>query len=363
MNNKLTELVALSVVAKPLANGVYGGCDDLQPVIPLLARGTCSVQKHLVSLYGDEPFTAAEKIINRCESTGVRVVTFHDPSYPELLKEIHMPPPVLYCKGTIPSGRKISVVGTRKSDRYSEEVTRKVADGLAAAGISVVSGLAMGIDRKAHEGALDAGGSTIAVLPQGIDMVYPAANTDIYRRIAASEISCIVSEYPPGVRNGDGWTFARRNRIISGMSEAVVITMAPLKSGAMITARYALEQNRDLYACPGNAFSESYAGCHRLIKQGAVILYDLDEFLNEIDPLFPAMKMRNPGASGSQADIDLPGDGTLVRAVLDTAGTSWTDIDTVIRKLQKPAEQVNMAVTELEISGILVRMGNRVRRV
>ena len=358
----------LSIISSPVAAGiVYSGSISQTELLQLAGKGEHKVQEHLVRFYGEDPASAAEKIILRCENSGVRIVTVWDASYPALLREIHMPPLVLYCRGGGMHGRHVSIVGTRGSDPVSEDITRRIAASLVSRGITVTSGLALGIDRNAHIGALSAGGATLAVLPQGVDVVTPAANRDIYERILASPGSSAVSELPPGIRSGEPWVFVRRNRIISGISWATVITQAPLKSGAMITAHYALEQNRDLYVCPGNSFDESYGGCHSLIKQGAQIISGLDEFMHDIDPLYEGADAED---AASTEDVQLhtiikPGAAFegAEKVVMRAAQKSWAEIDEMARSSSLPIDEINRAVTSLEIAGNIIRRGNRVRAV
>ena len=359
----------LSVISSPAAAGiVYNRGVQPYDLLAAIKQGVQhKVQEHLVRLYGEVPASAAEAVIRRCESSGVRIVTVWDDEYPQLLREIYMPPLVLYCRGELHKGRHISIVGTRGSNTLSEDITRRIASSIASRGITVTSGLALGIDRNAHLGSLCAGGSTIAVLPQGIDVVSPAANRDIHDRILASPGSAVISELPPGIKSGEPWVFARRNRIISGISEATVIIQAPLKSGAMMTAHYALEQNRDLYVCPGNAFDVTYSGCHSLIKQGAQIISGLDEFISDIDPLYSREKCdeAEPGRI-VQLQLIMEAGSSFEGAeklVIEAALNAWADIDEIARKNSIPADEINRAVTSLEISGNILRRGNRVRAV
>lgn len=362
--------IMLSIISRPASAGIIYSRDvEFSELINIASKSGNTVQEHLVKLYGGDPAKAAESILAKCESAGISIVSVWDDDYPVLLREIYMPPLVLYYMGSLSKERHIAIVGTRGADSCSAGITRKIAAALAGKGITVVSGLALGIDRNAHIGALSAGGSTIAVMPQGIDLVTPSANSDIHRRIIESGSSAVISEYPPGVRSPDKWVFARRNRIISGMSEAVVITQAPVKSGAMITARYAIDQNRDLYACPGNAFDESYGGCHYLIKQGASMLTGIDEFLCGIDPSFVPLEPEvqcdlpmpaAPGESGP-ADITCAVPDPVMQVIISMAGVGWKDIDEIARVSGIRIDDINMAVTSLEISGMAERMGNRIK--
>ncbi|NLV67736.1 MAG: DNA-protecting protein DprA [Spirochaetes bacterium] len=367
-DDKRFNSVMLSVLASPASSGiVYSMGIEQGQIMENIRHRRLKVQEHLVKRYGDDPFAAAEKIIRSCEASGIGIVTVWDDEYPPLLREIYMPPLVIYCRGKPQGGRHVSIVGTRGSNAMSEEITRRIASTIAMRGITVTSGLALGIDRNAHVGALSVEGSTLAVLPQGVDVITPASNRDIYEKIISSPGSAVISELPPGIRSGDTWVFAKRNRIISGISWATVIVQAPLKSGAMITARYALEQNRDLYVCPGNIYDSGYSGCNNLIKQGAQVISDIEEFICEIDPLYCARE-KEPVSNGE--DIQLSFDAEKIsmyngaeKLIMQAASGAWADIDEIARSNSVPVDEIARAVTLLEISGNLIRRGNKVRTV
>lgn len=368
LNDAIFNSVMLSIMSSPAASGVvYSRGVTLDDLMDGVRQGDHRVQEYLVKLYGENPAAAAAAIIRRCEALAVKIVTVWDDMYPPLLREIYMPPVVLYCRGDPVCCRHISIVGTRGSNAISEEITRRIAASIVSLNITVVSGLALGIDRSAHLGALSAGGRTTAVMPHGVDVITPGANRDVYDKMLASPGSAVISEVPPGVRSGGSWVFARRNRIISGISDTVVITQAPLKSGAMITAHYALDQNRDLFVCPGNSFDETYSGCHSLIRQGAQIISGLDEFMHEIDPLYSAEKKEDAGP-GENMQLRLSMEAGTVfegaeKVVIQSALNSWADIDEIARTNSVPVDEITRAVTSLEISGNLLRKGNRVRAV
>lgn len=209
-------------------------------------------------------------------------ITQNDIRFPESLKTIQNPPSKLYCIGdmNLLNNRKISVVGSRKCTAYGKSIAGRLSKKIADAGISVVSGLAKGIDSSAHIDALEHTGSTIAVLATGIDRCYPASNQGLYNQI--SKKGLIISENPPGYicRKYD---FPRRNRIISGLSDAVVVVEAPLRSGALITAEYAMEQGKELFAIPGNITSFFSIGCNQLIREGAKPVAILDDVLTDLN--------------------------------------------------------------------------------
>jgi DNA processing protein len=210
-------------------------------------------------------------------------ITTRDEGYPKLLKEIHDPPIGLYRKGDYLFGQPcVAIVGSRRTTLYGQAVAKKLGAELAKLGFCVVSGLARGIDTAAHEGALSVGGKTAAVLGTGLDIIYPSENLDLYRRIAES--GAVLSEFPFG-RKADRQSFAMRNRIVSGMSEAVVVVESDVSGGAMITARFAGEQGRLIFAVPGRIDQPSSAGCHQLIRDGATLLTSVDDILNELNYL------------------------------------------------------------------------------
>jgi DNA processing protein len=219
----------------------------------------------------------------RLAKAGAAFITTRDEGYPKLLKEIHDPPIGLYRKGDYLFGQPgVAVVGSRRTTLYGQAVAKKLGADLAKLGFCVVSGLARGIDTAAHEGALSVGGKTAAVLGTGLDIIYPSENLGLYRRIAES--GAVLSEFPFG-RKADRQSFAMRNRIVSGMSEAVVVVESDVDGGAMITARFAGEQGRLIFAVPGRIDQPSSAGCHQLIRDGATLLTGVDDILNELNYL------------------------------------------------------------------------------
>src|SRR5882672_4107015 len=233
----------------------------------------------------------------RLAKAGATFITARDEGYPKLLKEIHDPPIGLYRKGGYLFDRPgIAVVGSQRTTLYGQSVAKKLGADLARLGFCVVSGLARGIDTAAHEGALSVGGKTAAVLGCGIDIVYPPENLGLYRQIA--ETGAVLSEFPFG-RKADKQTFPMRNRVVSGMCEAIVVVESDVAGGAMITARFAGEQGRLIYAVPGRIDQPSSAGCHQLIRDGATLFTGIDDILNELnylDGLRPAAIPPKEGA-------------------------------------------------------------------
>ncbi|MFC1767786.1 DNA-processing protein DprA [Candidatus Margulisiibacteriota bacterium] len=222
-----------------------------------------------------------EKEQEKVLKSGYRALTIYDENYPQNLKNIYDPPPVLYTDGDIlaSDSKAIAIVGTRKPTHYGKEMARKTAEELSRFGFTIISGLAMGIDSEAHMGALEAGGRTIAVFGNGLDNVYPSINKELAERISGSGAN--VSEFPMG-HPPDKWTFPQRNRIISGLSLGVVVIEGSLDSGALITARLGLEQGREVFAVPGSVRSEFSRGPHSLIKDGAKLVEGIDDILEEL---------------------------------------------------------------------------------
>jgi DNA processing protein len=211
------------------------------------------------------------------------VVTLQDEDYPRLLRQINLPPPVLYVKGSyLPEDDwAIAVVGTRRAKTYGLEVTRYLVGGLARNGITIVSGMARGIDSQAHRTALEAGGRTIAVFGSGIDIIYPSENAGLARDIAAA--GALITEYPLGTKP-DRKNFPPRNRIISGLALGTLVSQAPEGSGALITAYFALEQGREVFAVPGSLLDRGCSGTNRLIQQGeAKLVMRVEDILEELN--------------------------------------------------------------------------------
>jgi DNA processing protein len=263
-------------------------------------------------------------------------ITAREGGYPRMLKEIHDPPIGLYGKGSYQFEQScVAIVGSRRTTLYGQAVAKKLGSELAQLGFCVVSGLARGIDTAAHEGALSVGGRTAAVLGTGIDIIYPSENLDLYRRI--TESGAVLSEFPFG-RKADRQSFAMRNRIVSGMSEAVVVVESDVAGGAMITARFAGEQGRLLFAVPGRIDQPTSAGCHQLIRDGATLLTGVDDILNELSYLGGMRPAAIPAPEGAQGVLEqLQGELTapeqqIVRALHNGAAlgidalASWTGL-------------------------------------
>jgi DNA processing protein len=219
--------------------------------------------------------------LQRIRASGVMISTWEDPAYPQLLREIYDPPPLLYLRGElVPADqRAVAIVGTRNPTAYGQEVAHHLAHGLAENGITVISGLALGIDTIAHKAVLEAGGRTIAVLGGGLQRIYPERNKPLAARIAQQGV--LLSEYAPYLPALAG-NFPARNRVISGLALGVLVIEAGERSGALITAQFALEQGRDVLAVPGSILSRASAGCNRLIGEGATLVRRVEDILEQL---------------------------------------------------------------------------------
>ena len=238
--------------------------------------------------------TNAKKIYAQCQEKNIRILTYGEDAYPERLRNIEDPPMVLYYKGTLPQWQTqpvIGVVGTRKASMYGLQTAHLLSSQIAACGGLVVSGAATGIDAFAMEGALDAGKPTIGVLGGGVDVVYPAKNRALYQR--TEESGCLLSEYPPGSRPYP-WNFLQRNRIISGVSDGLLVVEAPEKSGALNTARHAFTQGRDLFVAPGNLGVDSCAGSNLLLQEGAYAALSGWDVVKHYETIYPGAVEKRP---------------------------------------------------------------------
>lgn len=241
----------------------------------------------------------AEEILDACHRSKLHILTYRDAAYPSGLKNIPDPPMVLYYKGQLPefdASPVIGVVGTRKASAYGLTSAKRLGYQIGKCGGIVVSGMAYGIDGMAMSGALTAGQPVVGVLGCGADIVYPLSNRALFKDVES--YGCILSEFPPGTQPAK-WTFPKRNRIISGLSNGVLVVEAPEKSGALITARLAAEQGRDVFCVPGNIDMPSFVGSNRLLRDGAIMVSSGWDILSEYQPLYPD-KIRKETAPSHQ---------------------------------------------------------------
>lgn len=276
--------------------------------------------------------------LKEIERLGIKVVAFDSPEYPKLLKGIHDAPAALYVKGNTYDHKKptVAIVGTRRPTHYGLRMAETLARDLASFGVTIISGMARGCDAAAHKGALSSGGFTVAVLGTGIDIAYPKDNGKLYGEIA--EKGLLVSEYPIGTPPVPQ-NFPRRNRIISGLSEAVLVIEAPLRSGSLMTARLTLEYGREVLAVPGQATSNKSTGTNRLIKDGAALIENAEDVMNALQwkfvapeeeddagpPLFPEEKMLLKSLAGGPLHID---------GIVDITGLSVSKASSLLLEME-----------------------------
>ncbi len=285
--------------------------------------------------------------LERVRQAGVQVLTWDDPAYPARLRQIPHPPPVLYIQGELTPQDEVAValVGTRRASAYGRQVAETLARELAHHRVTVVSGLALGIDTVAHQAALDAGGRTLAVLGSGVDQIYPARNRGLALRVAAQ--GALISEYPLGTR-AEAANFPPRNRIISGLSLAVVVVEAGERSGARITAEFAADQGREVFAVPGSIFSPSSLGCNRLIQQGACPLLSPEELLEQL-------RVERQAAQQQARELipPEPAEASLL-AHLDQEPRH---VDELVRAAALSPAEVNSLLTVMELKGLVRQVG------
>jgi len=289
------------------------------------------------------------------ERRGIRVITAFDPEYPALLLEIADPPFVLHASGSLDRLRlpAVSVVGSRDASRYGRDVAQRLGRELSAAGVAVVSGFARGVDAAAHEAALEGPGGTVAVLGCGLDVDYPREHRRLRERLEAGG-GLFLSEHPPG-EEPRPQNFPIRNRVIAGLSSGVVVVEASRRSGSLITARLAADFGRDVFAVPGSIFSETSAGAHALLRDGAILCTGTDDVLAELFPMIGGGGEMKPGAVAA-VDVaalrDLSVDaGRLLEAITRDEPVS---ADELSRALDLPAASVLAGLFELEGAGLVV---------
>jgi DNA processing protein len=291
--------------------------------------------------------------LQRISDFGCRILTQADGDYPESLRQIYDPPVVLYVKGSLTAKDKnaVAMVGSRTTTHYGLEVARKLAYQLAYVGVTVVSGGARGIDTAAHQGALAARGRTVCVLGTGINLVTPPENAELFERIAAN--GALLTQFPFN-RRPDKQSFPIRNRLVAGMTLGTVVVEANLTSGALITANFATEYGRQVFAVPGRIDSPRSKGCHDLIKKGAKLCEGAEDILSEFEYLFPASnRPPSPGDTGVLPALTLSEN---EQKVYDVLGDEELTIDDVIRRSGLPSSAVSVALLSLEMKRVVKQL-------
>jgi DNA processing protein len=308
-------------------------------------------EKTASSILSQDLAERAEKEIERAQKEGVQIITFDSPQFPTLLGATSDKPILLYVKGEVDSlsGVCIGVVGTRRPSHYGKTQAEKISRELSTVGLTVVSGLALGIDTEAHSGALSAGGKTVAVLPTGMDSVYPPENRKLAEKIISS--GALISEFPFGtpVRRE---LFPRRNRIIAGLSRGLVVIEAPFGSGALISAQFAADYGREVFALPGRVDSFLCRGCHKLIKDGAKLIENADDILSEIAPQL----LLERKAEAKEEPLFAPALSQTEKQVLNTVHLDPKNIDDIAVECKLSPAEVSAALLTLQLKKVVVQL-------
>lgn len=324
----------------------------------------------------------AEEEVMTAEIKGVQIISYEDQNYPYNLKQIEDFPPILYAKGNVDllkNDNMLAIVGSRNASLSAMKLAENLASNIADNNITIVSGMARGIDKAAHKGALGHNGCTIAVMGTGIDVVYPQENEDLYKDIIKKD-GLILTEYAFHTRP-QASNFPRRNRIVSGLSKGVLVIEAGLRSGSLITAHQALEQGRDVYAVPGAPYDARSAGCNKLLKEGAQLV-DTPEDILESFNFSPRQFILKAKEKEEMSDLfeysldnqennsDIPEQKEELEQedkytkLLSLISASGEDIDELIRAMQLPTEEVLMTIVELELDNKIIRLpGNKVAKI
>jgi DNA processing protein len=325
----------------------FGNLENAWKASPgeLKSAGLDSVALRAINQW--RPKISPEAEMEKLNRHGVQVLTCNGPGYPSRLKEIYDYPPVLYVRGSLLPEDEwcLAVVGTRRASVYGKQVTEEIVTDLAQSKITIVSGLAKGIDTVAHRSALEAGGRSIAVFACGLDIIYPGENIRLARSII--EQGALISEYPLGTRPR-AENFPRRNRILSGLSLGVLVTEAGDTSGALITAHMALEQNREVFAIPGSILSPASRGTNHLIQEGAKLVRDYTDILEEL----------NLTAVARQIEMrEILPESDTESLLLKQLSAEPTHIDEVCRNSGLPAATVSSTLAMMELKGLVKQLG------
>jgi DNA processing protein len=325
----------------------FGNLERAWHANPTELRAAGLDSKAIDSIMALRPKLSLEAEMEKLARYKVKVLTWNDMAFPAKLKEIYDVPPVLYIRGALTPEDEwaISVVGTRRITTYGRQVTEQIVRDLARNKITIVSGLARGVDSVAHRAALEAGGRTIAVFACGLDMVYPAENLKLAQQIM--EQGALVSDYPLGVRP-KAENFPPRNRIISGLSLGVLVTEAGEGSGALLTANLALEQNREVFAIPGSILSPASRGTNRLIQDGAKLVRDAQDILEELNlTMVPQQLEMKETIPSNEIEAQL----------LSYISFEPTHIDEICRESHLPISLVSSTLAMMELKGMVRQIG------
>ena len=394
LSNETISLIHLNMIqgvglkTVQFLRGVFGSAESALQATPDELGKIDQLSPAMRDLLSRKPIQyPIERELELIHEYGCQVMTLYDAAYPQCLKAIDTPPLVLYITGelTPEDSLSISIVGSRDAKDYGRKVSYQLSYQLAQHGLTVVSGLAKGIDTSAHRGALEVGGRTIAVMGSGLSFIYPAANSDLAEKI--TESGALISEFPMDVKPKPR-NFPRRNRIISGLTLGTVVVEASNRSGALITARLAGEQGREVFAVPGEIFSELSTGTHQLINNGAKLINTVDDLLNELPPYAlnriqsdvptspipsvetessqaPPIERSDPKPLATQPSSEVqqpiqsvppPGLTPDERTIFDAIEVPSSHIDTIVRTTQLPISLVSSTLLMLELKGIIQQL-------
>ncbi|TLU65384.1 DNA-protecting protein DprA [Thalassotalea litorea] len=313
----------------------------------LIALG---LSAHQAAGFNQKLIEDSQSLLAQCRALNIHCIDLHHPGYPSLLREISDPPLLLFVKGdpACLQQDQLAIVGPRMATFSAVDIAEEFSYGLSERGLTITSGLALGIDSAAHRGALNQSGKTIAVVATGLDQVYPRHNHDLAERILTSG-GAIVSEYVPGTPPRAGH-FPRRNRIITGMSLGTLVVEAALKSGSLISARLAMEQNREVFAIPGSIYNANAKGCHQLIKQGAHLVECVQDVSSELVRL--TANLQAPKKPKKIKKIE--SQGLFLDPLLASVDYEATPADVVASRCKLPVEEVLTRLTILELRGLVV---------
>lgn len=310
------------------------------------------------SSLADKDLSKAEKILEQTAKLNQKILVYDSESYPQILKNISSPPYVLYIQGKVLELDKvltIGVVGTRNSSEYGRVVTDRICRELAQYGVVTVGGLARGIDTVGAWATLDVGGVAVGVVGSGLDIVYPSENVELVKAI--TEKGCIISEYAPGtppIRNH----FPARNRIIAGLSRGILVTEAPEKSGALITAKYALENDRDVFAVPRNITDTNFLGTNKIIQQGAKLINGAADIISEYpyaEKVIPK-KVKSEPIQKTVDDSKYSKLNEFEKQIIDILKKSDMQIDELSRELKRNVSEINTKLIMLEVKGLVKKL-------
>ncbi|MBU1110225.1 DNA-processing protein DprA [Patescibacteria group bacterium] len=281
--------------------------------------------------------------LEKAAHLGFQLITYADERYPPLLKEIHDPPFYFYIKGELrpKDAMSLAVVGTRRVTGYGREAICTIIPGLISAGLTIVSGMARGADSLVHRAALDAGGRTVAVLGAGLDIIYPPENRELYEEI--SQNGAVLSEFPLGFEP-TSYSFPVRNRLISGISLGVWVIEAPERSGALITARMAMEQNRDVFALPGSIFAQTSLGTNKLIEDGATLVTSAEDIINALN-----LEYQKAGIQARQYEPETE----MEHKVLELLAENPRNVDDLVKVSNYTVSEIGSVLSLLEIKGVI----------